>query len=378
MGDVILIMHQYAYHPQQGRLIPSSCQLESFADDGNNKLIHIPGGLQRIQTVDGYVFPLSIRDGLPYLGMRPYTDVEYESTPHVILTSDVTNWDPRISDFDIDDDNDWYDAISDNMNHSELVDAAFSNYTPGRTTELEVSSADTWFDTVTPDQYARVQLEEATIVCSEHAYRVHHFDNDDFDAVLLVNDTELVDTTGPVDSDQDMPNTKPDTDDDDNADARGRISMVQGPDYDKLRPLFGWMNTKTIKKTLEQTTQYARTILKKHYKSPFPALNVQRRDGHVAMDTVYSDTPAIDGGEIWQRLDPLDGENLPQSPRIVKSVQDDTAEDVSDQVKQNSYFDTGDVGRRPVLKEENDDGLCGIARSIEVLDDETKKAANVH
>jgi hypothetical protein len=155
-------------------------------------------------------------------------------------------------------------------------------------------------------------LEEATIVCSKHAYRVHHFDNDDFNAVLLVNDTELVDTTSPVTedddapSDQDMSNTEPDTDNDDNADARGRIFKVKDPDYDKLRPLFGWMNTKTIKKTFEQTTQYARmpngTILKKHYKSPFPALNVQRRDEPVATDTVYSDTPAIDGGETCAQI----------------------------------------------------------------------------
>jgi hypothetical protein len=82
--------------------------------------------------------------------MRPYTDVEYESTPHVILTSNVTNWDPRILDFDIDDNEDWYDAILDNMNHSELVDA-FGNHT-GRATKLEVSSANTWFNTITPDQ----------------------------------------------------------------------------------------------------------------------------------------------------------------------------------------------------------------------------------
>jgi hypothetical protein len=308
-GHVILIMHQYAYHPQQGRLIHSSCQLLSFANDVNNKSIHIPGGLQRIQTVDGYVFPLNIRDGLPYLGMRPYTDVEYESFPHVILTSDV-DWDSRVLDFDVDDKDNWHDAISDNVNHSELFDA-FGDYR-GRTTGLEVSSADTWFDTFTPDQYARVQLEEATIVCSEHAYRVHHFDNDDFNAVLLVNDTELVDTTSPVTedddapSDQDMSNTEPDTDDDDNADARGRIFKVKDPEYDKLHPLFGWMNTKTIKKTFEQTTQYARmpngTILKKHYKPPFLALNVQRRDEPVATDTVYLDTPAIDGGETCAQI----------------------------------------------------------------------------
>jgi hypothetical protein len=133
-----------------------------------------------------------------------------------------------------------------------------------------------WFDTVTPDQYTRVQLEEATIVCSEHAYRVHPFDNDNFNAVLLVNNTDFVDTTGSVTehddahSDQDMSNTEPDTNDDDHAGARSRIFKLQDPDYDKLCPLFGWINTKTIKKTLEQATQYARmpngTIRKKHYK----------------------------------------------------------------------------------------------------------------
>jgi hypothetical protein len=182
--------------------------------------------------------------------MRPYTDSEYETLPHVILTSDV-DWDPRIMDFNIEDDDDWYDAISDNVNHSELFDA-FGDY-KGRTTELEISSADTWFDTVTPDQYIRIQLEEATFICAEHAYRVHHFDNNDFDAVLLVNDTELVDTTSPVKDDDDttsepdMNNTKLDALDDDHDEAPARTFRVQDPDYDKLRPLFGWMNTKTIK-----------------------------------------------------------------------------------------------------------------------------------
>jgi hypothetical protein len=81
--------------------------------------------------------------------MRPYKDVEYESRPHVIFTSHI-DWDPTLLDFDIDDDGDWYDVISDNMNRSELFDA-FHNYTVGRTAGLEVSSANTWFATVTPD-----------------------------------------------------------------------------------------------------------------------------------------------------------------------------------------------------------------------------------
>ena len=72
------------------------------------------------------------------------------------------------------------------------------------------------------------------------------------------------------------------------------------PDFESLRPYFGWLPTNIVKLTFNHTTQYARTpisaILKKHYKSPFPALNVHRRDEPVATDTVYSDTPAIDNG----------------------------------------------------------------------------------
>ena len=38
------------------------------------------------------------------------------------------------------------------------------------------------------------------------------------------------------------------------------------------------------------------TVLKKHFKSPYPACNVQRRQEAIATDTVYLDTPAIDDG----------------------------------------------------------------------------------
>jgi hypothetical protein len=75
------------------------------------------------------------------------------------------------------------------------------------------------------------------------------------------------------------------------------------------------------------------------------------------------------------RMNPLDGENLPQSPRIVKSGQDD-AEDGSDQVKPMIYFDTGDLVRRTFLMEEDDDGLCYRAHIIEVLDGHEKNVAN--
>ena len=38
------------------------------------------------------------------------------------------------------------------------------------------------------------------------------------------------------------------------------------------------------------------TLLKKWFKSPYPACNVQRHQEHIATDTVFSDTPAIDDG----------------------------------------------------------------------------------
>jgi len=75
---------------------------------------------------------------------------------------------------------------------------------------------------------------------------------------------------------------------------------VHAPDYEALRPMFGWLPLDIIQHTFEVTTQYAHlpmsTLLKKHYKSPFPALNVHWCDEPIATDTIYSDTPAIDSG----------------------------------------------------------------------------------
>ena len=71
-------------------------------------------------------------------------------------------------------------------------------------------------------------------------------------------------------------------------------------DFEQHAPKFAWLPVDIIKRTFEATTQYYRmpmgTHLKKRYKSPFPACNVQRRDEPVATDTVYADTPAIDSG----------------------------------------------------------------------------------
>jgi hypothetical protein len=70
------------------------------------------GGKQHIKTLDGYVIPLDIKSGLPYVKMRPYTDEEWDSLPHVVLTGDG-NWNPSVLDHNLTDNEQWYDAVSD-------------------------------------------------------------------------------------------------------------------------------------------------------------------------------------------------------------------------------------------------------------------------
>ena len=96
VGEVIGIFHQYA-HINKGASIHSSVQLEAYKQDVNDRSLRTPGGMQRILTVDGYEIPLTIRNGLPYLQIRPHTDHEYDTLPHVIMTGDH-DWDPSVLD----------------------------------------------------------------------------------------------------------------------------------------------------------------------------------------------------------------------------------------------------------------------------------------
>ena len=124
-GPVIAIMHQYALHGK-GQTIHSPGQFEWYKIIIDDKLIHV-GGLQRIKTLDGYIIPLTIKNGLACLEIRPYTDHEWDTLPRVILTSE-DNWDPSVLDFEHDED-DWYDAVKEleGNPHTNLFDE-FGNY----------------------------------------------------------------------------------------------------------------------------------------------------------------------------------------------------------------------------------------------------------
>jgi hypothetical protein len=119
-GPVIGIMHQYALL-NKGSSIHSPCQFELFKNNFNDEYILVPGGLQRIQTLDGYIIPLSIQYGLTNLNIRPYTDQELDTLPHVILTSEL-EWDPSVLDHIFKDDEQWGEAPTFKSQFNEVGD----------------------------------------------------------------------------------------------------------------------------------------------------------------------------------------------------------------------------------------------------------------
>jgi hypothetical protein len=108
-GEVIIILHQYAY-TGKGKTIHSSGQLEWYKQEADDTSIKV-GRKQRIKTLDGYVIPLDVKSGLPDVKMRLYTNKEWDSLPHVVLIGDG-NWNPSVLDHSLTDLEQWYDAVS--------------------------------------------------------------------------------------------------------------------------------------------------------------------------------------------------------------------------------------------------------------------------
>ena len=74
-GPVICVFHEVAYTGKH-QTIMSAIQMEHHGIDVNDRSKAV-GGKARLSTPDGFLFPLSIVNGLPYIHMRPYTDSEY-------------------------------------------------------------------------------------------------------------------------------------------------------------------------------------------------------------------------------------------------------------------------------------------------------------
>jgi hypothetical protein len=240
-GPIIGVFHQYA-HLGSGKTIHSANQMRHFGVD----ICEVPQALQGKQCIhhpDGYVIPLSIRNGLAYMDMYPPSDSELDTLPHVFFTSD-TQWDPTILDHEY---------------QVEDLDIGPDDHIPTFGHPL----VDPYGEFVSREcaMHATTQLSAQTITklepLGEYVDRT----------LLLVHNNNVT---------------------------------PKQHDFTRLKPHFGFVPAQRIQKTLENTTQFrrmdARLPLRKHFKSRFPEANVPRRNEIVATDTFFSDVPAHDDG----------------------------------------------------------------------------------
>jgi hypothetical protein len=251
-GDAIATFHQMALLGK-GKSILSCLQMEAHGAEINNRSRLLPGGKQRI-SIDGYQIPLDFKNGLPYLRCRKTTETELALLPHIIMTSDI-EWDPSLYDNVVEALQEFYDTSADFIDH----DNPFDQYGEYR---------------------HRTVAKHSTLPEEEFFDKVQCFDFDDLVDDLLdeLHPKRIYDIYGINVSD---------------------VTPVK-PNFELLRPLFGWASADTIKRTFAVTTQFARGLvsdtLKQHWRSRFPACNVKRRNEPVATDTVFSDIPAVDSG----------------------------------------------------------------------------------
>jgi hypothetical protein len=209
-GPIIVILHQYAHHGK-GKTIHSSAQLEYYKNIVEDRS-RVLGGKQRIITLDDFVIPLHVHQGLAYMDMQPPSDTEFDTLPHIVLTSDV-DWDPSIISNEIDLVTDWHDAVQD----------------------------------LPSDPYVEPRFN------STGGYKHRHVANFD-----IFSSPDFVDRSTAIG----------------NILSSNQHDMTRNShNYEALRPCLGWVSADTVQKTIMATTQFAREVynapMRKHFKSLF-------------------------------------------------------------------------------------------------------------
>ena len=288
-GDIIIIVHQYAYYGR-GRSIHSAGQMEHHKAIVYDRSMKV-GGYQCIVTLEGYILPLNIINGLPYLPMCPNTKEEWDTLPHVVLTCG-DRWFPSCLDHDLSSDENWMNQIKLPKVVSDITNAPFD--LRGEYRRREPTTAvleDVEFPKSEEDDQVRVNFAETThcrdfIACFKIA------------AHLNETDIPLVD---PDNVDADFPSEQ---EDEDQLEVVLPIKLRQRKvDYDKFKPYLLHAPREKIRRTFEVTTQNATNVMAGNIitqttASPFPMHNVRRRNEIVAMDTVFAEVPAIGTGGI--------------------------------------------------------------------------------
>ena len=224
-GPAIVILRQYAYHGV-GTTIHSCGQIEAYknmVDDRSNKL----GGTQCIRTQEGYIIPLDSINGLPYMKLVPNTNKEWNELPHVILTSGE-EWKPTSIDSIITDKEDWYNSIKrDDDGLTQTNFDKFGNYLHREPVpEIQEIQDPSTEVNVTESEPDEMDLREAFIAASN------------VNQVCVCCDLEVDDST-----------TMP------------REVKKRRVNYEKCKPYFCHAPLDKIRRTFENTTQFATNIM---------------------------------------------------------------------------------------------------------------------
>jgi hypothetical protein len=298
-GPVICIFNEVAYTGNHQSIL-SAIQMEHYGITVDDKS-KAAGGQARLSTPDGYLFPLSISGGLPYMHMRPYTDDEYSSLPHVIMTSPQV-WDPRIFD-DIIDPNEATTILPEQLhklphqdydvrgeyvlssirssNQSLLTFGSNGNAEFTQFVQLpELDNQDDIVDPTASPATVDFWLHEAEYCHNEAIARCVY-------VAQLDQPEHLFDgTQSATDRHAHSP----------------RIHTPSKRDYGSMQRFFAWLPTKMIQETFKNSTQYGFQPVSpdgnlfKRWQSPNPAMNIFRLNDDLLTDKIHADTPAIEGG----------------------------------------------------------------------------------
>lgn len=320
LGPRIAIFHNYAYIGR-GSTIHSSAQMESFGNRVDDRSLAV-GGTQRITTLDGHVIPLRFQRGLARLPIRPFTDAEFDLFPHLIMTDELA-WDP--ADLDRDPPDDFNDDQNNNFRRTTFFDER-GDYLQRVVASHSIRprlDGETIHDPSPSGAPAEALVQRPRLhsplldVNFTSPSNLRNFPSPFAEVLASLEDvvgafahfhhTPAMTMTSPVIQVFDHDSKAPP------ADVTpappplpGRDVTPGKKDYDELRPFLGWLSTDTVRKTFQHTTQYAHlpggTILKKHFKSPHPALNVVRRNEDLATDTIFAKCPAIDSGVTMAQI----------------------------------------------------------------------------
>ena len=258
-GPVIGIMLNYAYFGKD-RTIHSSGQLEHYGNIVDDRSMKV-GGRQCICTHDGYILPLDIINGLPYLKMEKHTDQEWEELPHVVLTG-PGQWDPSVLDNVITDHEDWVNTIKDlDEGLIQTPFDEFGNYR-GREPTPEITIQQ---DLTKEEEPKQRDSREPTPLDADLDVDWHETKDADLrscfkaacnlNAQYIVSDNDTVTTAA---------ETVEDMDSDDDATVVATNPRVVKPkpvDYERYRPYFLHVPIEKVRKTFENTTQYAANVM---------------------------------------------------------------------------------------------------------------------